>query len=135
MELHQRRGSMKRALLLLVLVCVVSGAAFAQTVVKKKRPLPYEFGRVVINNFSEKAGFAPVVFDHWLHRAKFTCRLCHVDIAFAMKAGTTGITASDNMNGLYCGSCHNGKMAQDGKRIFESCSTTSPKEEMKKCER
>jgi len=32
-----------------------------------------------------------VVFDHWLHRAKFTCRLCHVDIGFAMKAEATDI--------------------------------------------
>ena len=36
---------------------------------------------------SEKAGLAPVVFEHWLHRAKYTCRLCHVDVGFAMKAG------------------------------------------------
>src|SRR5512134_2593603 len=113
---------MKRALLLLVLACVMSGAAFAQTVVKKKRALPYEYGRVIINNFSEKAGLAPVVFDHWLHRAKYTCRLCHVDIGFAMKAGTTGIKASDNVSGYYCGTCHNGKPGAGGNKVFESCS-------------
>jgi c(7)-type cytochrome triheme protein len=112
---------MKRTLVLLLLACIFSGAAFAQTVVKKKRPLPYEFGRVVINNFSEKAGFAPVVFDHWLHRAKFTCRLCHVDIGFAMKTGATGIKAADNMNGYYCGACHNNKTIVDNKKVFESC--------------
>jgi c(7)-type cytochrome triheme protein len=90
--------------------------------VKKKRPLPYEYGRVVISNYSEKTGLSPVVFDHWLHRAKFTCRLCHVDIGFAMKAGATGIKASDNMSGYYCGSCHNGKKAFDGKIVFDTCS-------------
>jgi c(7)-type cytochrome triheme protein len=112
---------MKRVLLLLLLACVLSGAAFAQTVAKENQTLPYEYGRVVIHNFSEKAGLAPVVFDHWLHRAKFTCRLCHVDIGFAMKAGATGIKASDNRNGYYCGACHNGKTISDTKQVFESC--------------
>src|SRR5208337_111507 len=37
---------------------------------------PQEYGRVVIKNYSERAGLAPVVFNHWLHRARFTCRLC-----------------------------------------------------------
>jgi c(7)-type cytochrome triheme protein len=124
-----------RTLLIVIVILAMSGLTMAQTGVKKRRPLPNEYGRVVLNNHSEKAGLAPVVFDHWLHRAKFTCRLCHVDMAFAMKAGTTGVTASDNVNGLYCGSCHNGRMVQDGKRVFESCSKTYMKEDMKKCER
>ena len=75
---------MKKALLAVVVVLVAVGMATAQTGLKKKRPLPYEFGRVVLNNYSQKAGLAPVVFDHWLHRSKFTCtslprghRLCH----------------------------------------------------------
>jgi c(7)-type cytochrome triheme protein len=126
---------MKRTLLIVIVMLAVSGVTMAQTGVKKRRPLPQEYGRVVLNNYSEKAGLAPVVFDHWLHRAKFTCRLCHVDIAFAMKAGASGITASDNINGFYCGSCHNGKMVQEGKKVFESCSKTNPKEDIKKCER
>ena len=112
---------MKRALYAIAIVLVVAGVTSAQTGMKKKRPLPYEYGRVVISNYSEKAGLAPVVFDHWLHRAKFTCRLCHVDIGFSMKAGATGIKASDNMNGYYCGACHNGKMISDTKKVFESC--------------
>lgn len=126
---------MKRTLLIMIVLLAMFGVAMAQTGVKKRRSLPNEYGRVVLNNYSGKAGLAPVVFDHWLHRAKFTCRLCHVDIAFAMKAGTTGITASDNMNGLYCGSCHNGRMVRDGRRVFESCSTKYTTEDMKKCER
>jgi c(7)-type cytochrome triheme protein len=126
---------MKKALFVLVLVLVCAGLAFAQTGGKKKRPLPYEFGRVVINNYSEKAGLAPVVFDHWLHRAKFTCRLCHVDIGFGMKIGTTGIKASDNMKGYYCGSCHNGKMASAGRKVFEACSTSPSPEDRARCVR
>jgi c(7)-type cytochrome triheme protein len=76
--------------------------------VKKKRPRPNEYGNVVINNFSEKNKIAPVVFKHWLHRSKYTCRLCHVDIGFAMKAGGTMMTEEDNKHGMYCGACHNG---------------------------
>jgi len=57
-----------------------------------------------------------VVFDHWLHRAKFTCRLCHVDIGFAMQGGATDIRAADNINGYYCGTCHNGK-----NDVFAAC--------------
>jgi c(7)-type cytochrome triheme protein len=79
--------------------------------VKKRRPLPDQFGNVVMNNLSEKNGVAPVVFSHWLHRAKFTCRLCHVDIAFAMQANATQVREEDNRKGFYCGACHNGKVA------------------------
>jgi c(7)-type cytochrome triheme protein len=86
--------------------------AYAETFgLKKKRPKPDEYGNVVINNYSTTNKIAPVVFKHWLHRAKYTCRLCHVDIGFAMKAGDTKITEKDNQNGLYCGACHNGKEA------------------------
>jgi c(7)-type cytochrome triheme protein len=79
--------------------------------VKKRRPAPDEFGTVVMNNASEKNGVAPVVFAHWLHRAKYTCRLCHVDIGFAMQANATQVREDDNRNGAYCGACHNGKIA------------------------
>ena len=106
---------MKKTVLFTGLLLSIIGVAFAQTGVKKRRPLPFEFGRVIISNYSETAHLSPVVFDHWLHRAKFTCRLCHVDIGFAMKAGMTDIKAMDNINGYYCGSCHNGTSA------FVSC--------------
>ncbi len=46
-----RRESMKKVLLLLVCsIFALSAITFAQTGVKKKRALPYEYGRVVINN-------------------------------------------------------------------------------------
>ena len=126
---------MKKTLFVLVLVLACAGLALAQGGGKKKRPLPYEFGRVVINNYSEKAGLAPAVFDHWLHRAKFTCRLCHVDIGFAMKTGGTSIKASDNMSGYYCGACHNGRTVSNGKRVFESCSKSLVTNDRARCNR
>ena len=65
-----------------------------------------------------KPGMAPVVFDHWLHRKNFTCRLCHVDIGFGMTAGSTKIRAVDNMKGYYCGTCHNGRMSEKNIKVF-----------------
>src|SRR5512137_1062661 len=98
---------MKKYLVVLVLL-VGASLAWAQGGVKKKKPLPSEYGRMIISNFSQQSGMPPVVFDHWVHRSMFTCRLCHVDIGFAMSAGATKIRAADNMNGIYCGTCHNG---------------------------
>jgi c(7)-type cytochrome triheme protein len=126
---------MKKWLVVALLVSVIAGSADAQTGTKKRRPLPYEYGGVVIGNYSASAGLAPVQFDHWLHRAKYTCRLCHVDLGFGMKANATGIKAADNMKGYYCGACHNGKMAHGSRKIFEACSTKNSKEDPNRCNR
>ena len=70
-----------------------------------------EDGDVVLNNFSDKAGIRPVIFPHWLHRMRYRCRLCHVDLGFAMKAGKSEINMRKNLDGQYCGACHNGTQA------------------------
>jgi len=127
---------MKKTILLgmFILLCVAVTVGLAQTGVKKKRPLPYEYGRVVMNGLSGQAGLPAVEFDHWLHRTRFTCRLCHVDLAFAMKAGGTNVRAVDNAKGFYCGACHNGKKDGTGKRLFESCAVTYTREDLHRCE-
>ncbi len=89
----------------LVAATVVCAQTFG---VKKRMPRPAEYGNVVMNNHSEAGGLAPVLFRHWLHRARYTCRLCHVDLGFAMVAGETGVREEDNRYGLYCGACHDG---------------------------
>jgi len=116
-----------------MLIVVIGAAALAATVSVADTKAPSDYGRVVMNNFSMKAGLAPAVFDHWLHRTKYTCRLCHVDIGFGMKAGTTEIRAADNMKGVYCGVCHNGRATAGGKVLFASCSTD--RSDTKRCER
>ena len=108
-------------------------AALAAVLASVAAAAPAEYGRVVINNGSQKAGLAPVVFDHWVHRARYTCRVCHVDIGFGMKAGVDVITAADNGKGLFCGVCHNGKMQDGGKPVFAAC--TADKSDTKRCER
>ena len=74
-----------------------------------------------------------MVFDHWLHRSKFTCRLCHVDIGFAMEAKATGISAATNRQGFHCGACHDGKRIIDGKTVFASCSDQSNDKQCARC--
>jgi len=100
---------------LVLSLAVCTTAAAAEPATKKRRPLPNEYGRVVMDNHSTAAKLAPVVFEHWLHRPLYTCRLCHVDIGFAMKAGATDVKAVDNAGGYFCGACHNGRTS------FEAC--------------
>ena len=106
----RRRGASSAALVLLLLAAgdLLGGGP---TGTRKRRPLPDEFGRVVMDNLSEKGKVAPVVFEHWSHRMRFTCRVCHVDIGFAMQANATMVREEDNRRGYFCGSCHNGKLA------------------------
>lgn len=120
----------KKITFLVVLLCLFPVAVFSSNI-----PPAEELGKVVLNITSEKAGMAPVVFDHWLHRAKFTCRLCHVDIGFAMEKEATAITADLNMQGLYCGSCHNGNRTIDGKEVFATCVEKVTDEERRRCAR
>ncbi len=96
---------------------------------------PNEYGRVMIRNFSEQAGLGAVRFDHWLHRAFYTCRLCHVDIGFAMEANETKIKAETNIKGFHCGSCHNGTRVYGSKKVFTACSLGATPGEDTRCRR
>jgi c(7)-type cytochrome triheme protein len=118
---------MRRLIALAVVVLAVVAQARADDAPgRKRRTPPQEYGRVVMNNHSQKAKLAPVVFEHWLHRAKYTCRVCHVDIGFAMRPGGTDIRAADNAKGMYCGACHNERTkSDDGHRIFAACTVPS----------
>lgn len=94
---------------------------------RQRRPKPHEYGSVVIDTVSTANDIAAVEFSHWFHRSRYTCRLCHVDIGFAMIVGETGITEADNRHGLYCGTCHNGTIAfgwkdsETGEESTENC--------------
>jgi len=71
----------------------------------------WKYGNVVMRRKSLKAGMAPVVFPHWSHRARYTCRVCHLELGFSMRSGDTGITRELYQAGRYCGACHDGKTA------------------------
>lgn len=124
---------MKRTYLVLFVLLLGVGMAFGAGGTKKKKPLPYDYGTIVLNNFSEQAGMPPAVFDHWVHRQRFTCRVCHVDIGFGMVAGSTKLKAADNMKGYFCGTCHNGRTVFGQKKLFASCAKEYTREEYKVC--
>jgi c(7)-type cytochrome triheme protein len=77
-------------------------------------------GRVVLEGAASRI-MPAVTFDHWNHRTRYTCRVCHVDLAFAMKAGESGVTARTNEDGQHCGACHDGRPRADGKVLFRAC--------------
>lgn len=70
-----------------------------------------EYGDVVINNHSDKAGMRPVVFPHWFHRIRFSCKACHADLGFQFRAGGNDINMVKIIDGQFCGACHNGEIA------------------------
>lgn len=74
-------------------------------------PAHAEYGDVVINNYSDAAGIRPVVFPHWFHRIRFTCKVCHADLGFKLKAGANDINMAKIIEGQFCGSCHNGEIS------------------------
>lgn len=73
----------------------------------------YKYGNILINRVSAKGGVKPATFSHWIHRQKYTCRVCHFELEFNMKVNTTEITEAANKGGRYCGAsgCHDGKSA------------------------
>ncbi len=77
-----------------------------------KLPAPEEYGDVFIDRFSSQKKVIPVVFSHWVHRPKYTCRVCHVELEFAMKASETGLMCGGGeVLGKFCTACHNNKTA------------------------
>ena len=71
----------------------------------------WKYGTVIMRRKTKKAGVKPVVFAHWSHRAKYTCRVCHIELEFSMRAGYSGITREQYLSGKFCGACHDGKTA------------------------
>ncbi|MFQ5537285.1 MAG: c(7)-type cytochrome triheme domain-containing protein [Gemmatimonadota bacterium] len=60
-------------------------------------------------------------FPHWVHRIRFRCKTCHMEI-FEPKAGENVVTMADIANGEKCGRCHNGQVAfQPGIENCERC--------------
>jgi len=99
-------------MLALVLLLAGSGVLYAGRFWNlPKLPQRHAYGDLLIDKFSTKNQVKPVFFSHWSHRAKYTCRVCHWELDFDFKVGGTGMTEVDNRNGLYCGKCHDGKVA------------------------
>ncbi len=101
---------MKGAVLFLLVVLFGAGSYMTYWDFPKLPP-PSQYGNVLMNRTSVKNGQLPVVFSHWFHRTKYTCRVCHFELGFIMEANQTGVTEKQNREGDWCGTCHNGTIA------------------------
>jgi len=70
-------------------------------------PPPEEYGNIIINRTAVDRAELPVSFSHWIHRRKYTCRVCHFELNIEMKVNTTEMTMEEMKQGEYCGACHN----------------------------
>jgi c(7)-type cytochrome triheme protein len=89
-------------------------------------PAAAEYGDVVINNYSDKAGMRPVVFPHWFHRIRFRCKVCHADLGFKFQAGGNDINMLRIIDGEFCGACHDGELAWSVENC-DLCHSAKPK--------
>ncbi|HWR58907.1 MAG TPA: c(7)-type cytochrome triheme domain-containing protein [Thermodesulfovibrionales bacterium] len=120
------RKSMVASSALLSLLVLLGGCSTSSKVVKEKNegkaqaeggivdlpPMlsPEEYGDILMKRSSTINNMTPVVFSHWVHRAKFTCGVCHYELDFAMATNTTPLVCENGtMQGRYCAACHNGK--------------------------
>jgi c(7)-type cytochrome triheme protein len=109
--------------LLMIAVCSFLLVGQGEAAPKKS----YEYGNVTMKQFVKKGVKDSVVFRHWIHREKHSCRLCHVDIEFSMGVNETGLSEDDNQDGRYCGVCHDGKEAFSIKKC-ENCHIKNSKD-------
>lgn len=105
---------------------IVSAPALLVLAVLLASPAAAEFGDVVINNHSDKAGMRPVVFPHWFHRIRFRCKVCHADLGFKFQAGGNDINMLKIIDGEFCGACHDGELAWSVENC-DLCHSAKPK--------
>ena len=102
MKVDKRRKALRAALAAAILAGLAALAAPHATA---------EYGDVVMNNYSTAGGMRPVVFPHWFHRVRFSCKVCHGDLGFKFEAGGNQVNMVKIIDGQYCGACHDGGIA------------------------
>lgn len=122
---------MKRVAYIVVLIVGLQGPAFAESLLKLPfLPPPENYGDILITRTTQETDVGPVYFSHWVHRVKYTCRVCHYELEFSMRTNDTPITCNKgHVDGRYCSACHDGKIAfaprdADGEKNCERCHTT-----------
>jgi c(7)-type cytochrome triheme protein len=126
-----------RGVVIVAMLCgllMLATPALAQQVFLNEAPPEQDLGNVMLNQHAT-ADTGPVLFEHWLHRSKFTCRLCHVDLGFTMRTNATGVDAATNQQGFYCGACHDGHRQFDGVTLFRACVTGRSAKNDEECAR
>ena len=96
-------------------ILLIATAASAQEMSRRFKLPPHPpaavYGDVLIRRLTADGPAKPVVFSHWRHRTRYTCRVCHLELDFQFKRNATPITEEANRKGQYCGACHNGVIA------------------------
>ena len=101
-----------RTVLVVAFIALLSGESLCtERWLMPPLPPPEEYGNLLINRTSEQHDQQPVAFSHWMHRVKYTCRVCHFELDFMMETNATEITEEGNRAGEFCGACHDGKVA------------------------
>jgi c(7)-type cytochrome triheme protein len=101
-------------LFLAAFFCLTAEMAFTHGDLALPRlPAAEEYGDVLMSRVAGKTEkIVPVIFSHWVHRTKYTCRVCHGELEFSMRANETGvICGGGEVKNRYCTACHNGKIA------------------------
>ncbi|MEE8573811.1 MAG: c(7)-type cytochrome triheme domain-containing protein [Thermodesulfobacteriota bacterium] len=98
--------------LIILFGVVIEQAVSSDITDRTKVKSPDDYGTILLNNKTGPGGPMPAVsFPHWWHRSQFTCKVCHTDIGFPMKAGETDFAMEQIFAGKQCGNCHNGTVA------------------------
>ena len=94
-----------------LLVAFGAAAAASQFYNLPALPHPSQYGNILISRQTADITMPTVSFSHWSHRTRYTCRVCHFELEFAMETNATEITEAENQSGKFCGTCHNGEIA------------------------
>lgn len=89
---------------------LAQGDVTAETGFRRVKP-PASYGTVIMERNTRGKDVRPVLFPHWAHRTRYSCKACHTDMGTPMKAGETDIRQSDIEAGKHCGKCHNGTVS------------------------
>lgn len=123
---------MKKVAYILIFIVALQGPVFAESLLKLPfLPPPENYGDIQITRTTRGADISPVYFSHWIHRVKYTCRVCHYELEFSMRTNDTPIACNKgHTDGRYCSACHNGKISfapkdEDGEENCERCHTTT----------
>ena len=77
---------------------------------------------IIINNQAKSRSYTDMpapIFTHASHEKIYKCSVCHPKL-FIKKIGANKINMRDNMNGKYCGKCHDG-MNASSMAVCDTC--------------
>lgn len=117
-----KAGTIALCILVACAAGAVAGWAFDYLPMLSK---PDEYGTLLLDRRASKHGQKPVLFSHWRHRVKFTCRVCHTELGISMQLNATSVGSDSHRPGRFCGACHNGTLSFGHQDNCTKCHTGS----------